>query len=81
MFARRIGVINDSTWSVDLVDGVFADEDGDVLVAGLLLPVVPVIEALEEERGFLVMVSIPHTALGYINGVVETLAERFIVCC
>ena len=75
MGADRVGEVVDARGGVDLEDGVLAHEDGDVFVAGLLLPVVEKVEGIEEEGGFGVGVVVPHAAGGERDVVIGVLVE------
>lgn len=62
MLVNRVGKVDSSRWSVDLVHAVLSGEDCDIPVASGLLPVVEEVELFQEKGRFFVMMSVPHTA-------------------
>ena len=73
----RIGEVVDFRGRVDLKDGVLAHENGDVGIIGLFLPVVPEIEAGDEEVRWLVVMRVPHAS----GWKVDRVSWILVVCC
>jgi hypothetical protein len=71
--AKRIRKIIDLRRCVNLKDRLFSNKNCDIGIVSCFLPVVVEIESIDEECGWLVMVSVPHCAGRNFNRVIRIL--------